>query len=70
MTNIGMKEYITYSIDEYVNKAVEFSKNLEALSKLKIITRNNFINSPICNYAEFTNEFEDKLIDIYKTHKW
>ena len=70
MTNINMKEYIVYTEEEYIEKAVYYSKNISELFSLKQTVRNNFVHSPICNYTEFTNEFEDKLINIYKNHKW
>ena len=70
MKNSGMEEYITYTENEYVEKAIQFSRNLEKLRNLKNTVRNNFVHGPICNYKQFTNEFEDKLINIYKNHKW
>ena len=70
MKNCGLDEYVTYTENEYVERAVQFSKKLDKLVNLKKTVRNNFVHSPICNYKQFTNEFEDKLIDIYKNHKW
>lgn len=70
MKNSNLSEYVTYTENEYVDKAIQFSKNLDKLVDLKKTVRNNFVHSPICNYKQFTNEFEDKLIHIYKNHKW
>jgi predicted O-linked N-acetylglucosamine transferase (SPINDLY family) len=70
MKNIGMSEYVAYSEQAYVDKAVNFSKNLDKLHNLKLTVRNNFVFSPICDYKGFTNEFEDLLINTYKNHKW
>ena len=61
---------VTTSQEEYINKAVYFSKNLDKLTNLKQEVRNAFINSPICNYKEFVDEFEEKLFTTYKNHKW
>jgi len=70
MKNCGLDEYITTSQEEYINKAVYFSKNLDKLHNLKADVRQSFVNSPICNYTEFVNEFEEKLYTVYKKHKW
>lgn len=70
MKNCGLDEYVTYSQEEYINKAVYFANNIDKLTNLKKEVRDAFVNGPICNYKEFTNEFEDKLFNTYKTHKW
>jgi len=70
MKNCGLDEYVTYSQEEYISKAVYFANNINKLTNLKREVRDAFVNGPICNYTEFTNEFEDKLFNTYKTHKW
>ena len=70
MKNCGLSEYVAYSEQAYVDKAVHFAKDLNKLQNLKMQVRNSFVHSPICNYKQFTGELEDKLIDIYKNHKW
>lgn len=70
MKNTGLNEYVTTSQEEYINKAVYFSKNLDKLTNLKEKVRTAFVNSPICNYTEFVDEFEEKLFTAYKNHKW
>ena len=44
--------------------------NIDKLHGLKQRVRNSFVNGPICDYTGFTDEFENKLIEIYKSHKW
>lgn len=70
LKNSGLDEYVAYSNEEYITKAVDFANNIHLLKNLKQRVRNNFVNGPICNYSEFVNEFEDKLVNIYKNHKW
>lgn len=70
MKNCGLDEYVTTSQDEYVNKAVYFANNYKLLTNLKRDVRRKFVNGPICDYKEFCNEFETKLLDLYKNHKW
>ena len=43
---------------------------MDKLTNLKKEVRNKFVHSPICDYKGFTQEFEDKLISIYKNHRW
>jgi len=70
MKNSGLPEYVTYSQEEYISKAVWFANNIDKLQGLKQRVRKCFVNGPICDYTGFTDEFENKLIDIYKSHKW
>lgn len=68
MINVGMPEYVVYSKTEYINKIKQLSENLDNLNCLKQNTRENFLKGPICNYKQFVNEFEDKMIHTYKNH--
>lgn len=68
MINVGMPDYVVYSKIEYINKIKELSENLDNLNCLKQNTRENFLKGPICNYKQFVNEFEDKMISTYKNH--
>ena len=70
MANCKMEEYIAYSTDEYINKVKYFSEHLDELKSLKQNTRNAFLNGSICNYKDFVNDLEDKLISTYKNHPW
>jgi predicted O-linked N-acetylglucosamine transferase (SPINDLY family) len=70
MKNCGLDEYVAYSQDEYIKKAKYFSDNTARLGNLKEEVRSKFVNGPICDYKTFTNEFEDKIISLYKNHKW
>ena len=70
MKNCGLNEYITKSQDEYIKKAVWFANNYQKLNGLKQSVRDAFVKGPICDYTGFTNEFEDKLVTLYKNHKW
>jgi predicted O-linked N-acetylglucosamine transferase (SPINDLY family) len=70
MKNCGLNEYVTCSQKEYIDKAVWFANNINKLTGLKQRVRDAFINGPICDYTGFTDEFENKLVDLYKKHKW
>jgi len=70
MKNCKLDEYVAYSQEEYIQKAKYFSENIDKLHNLKTEVRDKFANGPICDYKGFTNEFEDKILSIYKNHKW
>jgi len=70
MINSDLPEYVTFSVDEYVEKVHYWSTHLEELKDLKKTVRDKFVNGHICNYKEFVENFEDKLIETYKNHKW
>jgi predicted O-linked N-acetylglucosamine transferase (SPINDLY family) len=70
MKNCGLDEFVAYSQDEYIQKAAYFANNPDLFRDIKNKVRSAFVNGPICDYGSFVNEFEDKLISVYKTHKW
>ena len=70
MINSDLPEYVVFSEDEFINKVEYFSTHLDELKNLKKEVRNKFINGHVCDYTGFVNELEDKLIKVYREHKW
>jgi predicted O-linked N-acetylglucosamine transferase (SPINDLY family) len=70
MKNSGLAEFVTYSQEEYVGKAVELAQDVTKLHNLKQDVRQKFLNGAVCDHRGFTDEFEDLLINLYKNHKW
>jgi len=70
LKNSDMEEFVTYSVEEYINKAIYYAKNLELLNSLKKDTRNKFVNGHVCNYKEFNDNFASMLLSTYINHKW
>jgi predicted O-linked N-acetylglucosamine transferase (SPINDLY family) len=70
MINCGLDEYVAFSKKDYVNKIVEFSKDLDKFNNLKQNVRDRFVNGHICDHKAFVSELEDKLVTLYKNHKW
>ena len=70
MINCGLEEYVTFTKEQYVNKVVELSQNLDKLNCLKQNVRDSFVKGPICDYKNFVSELEEKLIETYVSHKW
>lgn len=65
MINCNLNEYVVNSQKEYIEKAIQLSKNLNRLQNLKQTTRDAFLNSPIYDHQGFAKEFGDKLKEIY-----
>lgn len=68
MINSGLEEYVVYTKEQYINKIVDLSRNLDKLNCLKQNVRESFIKGPLCNYKVFVEELEDKLVNVYKNH--
>jgi protein O-GlcNAc transferase len=69
MINSDLPEYVCLSEEEYIQKVEYFSTHLEELKDLKKTVREKFVKG-ICDYPTFVNELEDKLLHVYKNHKW
>jgi protein O-GlcNAc transferase len=70
LKNSDLDEFIANNEEEYIEKAVYYANNLEALKDLKQTVRDKFVNGHVCNYSSFVNEFEDTILELYKNHKW
>ena len=69
MYHSELPEFICLSEEEYIQKIEHYANNLETLRNLKETVRRKFIDN-ICDYSRFVNEFEDKMLQIYKNHDW
>jgi protein O-GlcNAc transferase len=69
LINSNLKEYVTYSKAEYIEKALQLAKD-GVKSDTKQTTRDSFMKGNVCNYSEFIDSFENTLINIYKNHNW
>lgn len=70
MKNCGLHEFVTDTQEAYIERAVWYANNFNTLGNLRQRVRDAFVKGPICDYSTFTNEFEDKLIYLYRNHKW
>lgn len=68
--NSNLDEFVTYSEEEYVQKAVDCANKLSEFVDLKRTVRDKFVNGNVCNYTQFINEFENTVLSLYKNHKW
>ena len=64
--NLDMKNFIAQNADEYISKAIYFSKNIKELKKISgLILREKAFNSPLFDNKNFTLNFEEKLVNIH-----
>lgn len=68
--NSNLPEYVAYSQEEYIQKAVDLASSVANLGDLKKHVRKSFIQGSVCNYTEFIDDFENNIICAYKTHHW
>jgi predicted O-linked N-acetylglucosamine transferase (SPINDLY family) len=53
-----MNNWIALDENCYINKAIEYSSNIDYLNNLRKNLRNIIINSDICNGKKFANNLE------------
>ena len=69
MINSELPEYVCLSEEDYINNVSFYANNLDKLKTLKQNVRDKFVKN-ICNYTQFVGELEDKLLNVYKNHKF
>ena len=65
---VGLDDWIAYSDEEYVEKAVEIAKNREKLLETKRTLRQKMLASPLCDSKGFADKFCGALREMWK--KW
>lgn len=58
LTSAGMTDWIASGAEDYVSRAVDFAKNQEMLSKLRVTLRARLQASPLMDEAGFTRDLE------------
>jgi protein O-GlcNAc transferase len=58
LTNVGLDELITHSVDEYVDAAVRLAGDLERLTALREQLRPRMADSPLLDFQGFTRHVE------------
>ena len=66
--NLGMPDWIANDDNDYVVKAINFSKNLEQLSKIKMNLREKALKSPLFDSALFADQFEEALWKMWNNY--
>tara|TARA_B100000780_G_scaffold178746_1_gene125324 strand:- start:403 stop:2082 length:1680 start_codon:yes stop_codon:yes gene_type:complete len=66
--NLGMKDFIAYDTDGYIEKAILFSQEHNKLSEIRKTLREKAINSPLFNSQKFGKNFSDLLNKIWNNY--
>ena len=63
--NLNLEELIAQDEDDYINKAIDFEKNINTLNKLRKSVFKNALNSPLFDRKKFSDQFFKSLEKIY-----
>ncbi len=66
--NSGLSDWIAEDEDDYVEKVIKFSSDIEALQKLRISLREKLSSSPLFDIQNFAIHFEEAAWGMWK--KW
>ena len=65
LMNIGLPELCAFSIDEYVQKAVELAQDIPRIRKYHQTIRRKMLQSPVMDRSIYISEIESKYQQIY-----
>ena len=68
-SNLDMEEWIALNHQDYVSKAINFSSNIEELSKIRMNLRQKALISPVFDAPRFAEHFDKMLWNIWKKFK-
>ena len=66
--NCGLSDWVAIDENEYIEKAIKFSANLELLSETKKNLRQRAHNSPLFTASLFAEHFKDIVWQIWKKY--
>ena len=69
LTNINMKELITYSYNDYKNTALKLSNDKSYYNKVKAKLQKERLTSPLFNTKQYTEDLESIYTKLYKDFK-
>ncbi|WP_186429881.1 glycosyltransferase [Clostridium sp. BSD9I1] len=68
LTNVGLADFIAYSEEEYIEKAVCLAYDIKRLEKIKLKLRHNIKKSPLMQADKFTKELERIYRNLWIRH--
>jgi protein O-GlcNAc transferase len=63
--NAGLNDWISISVEDYINKAFYFASDLQRLAQIKILLRERSMRSPLFDNARFAKNFGNALKGMY-----
>ncbi|MDP2139487.1 MAG: tetratricopeptide repeat protein [Gammaproteobacteria bacterium] len=64
----GLSDWIAWSPEAYVKKAIDFGTNLPALAGLRSRLRNQLLESPLCDAPHFARDLEKAFFRMWERH--
>jgi len=68
LSQAGLKEWITTSEEDYIQRAVELAEDLESLARLRSGLRERVRTSSLCDGKLLASQVEQAFRDMWK--KW
>ncbi len=68
LKNIKMDDLIANDDDDYFNKAISLTQNKDLNKSYGINLRNKALSSPLFDTVQFTKDFEELIINVYKNN--
>jgi predicted O-linked N-acetylglucosamine transferase (SPINDLY family) len=69
LQHLGLTQWIAQSAEEYIDKAIMFSENQQALQQLRHGLRQGMQTSPLLNVSGFTTAFEGTLFELWNIYR-
>ena len=66
LTCAGLREWVAWSEDEYVELAVRYAKDIEGLARLRAGLREQVAATPLFDAKRFAPQLEDALFAIWR----
>lgn len=67
MMNLGLKELVADSREEYIAKAVDLAADIPSLAAVRGGLRERLLNSPLCDGPRFTRDLENAYRRMWET---
>jgi len=64
----GLPEWIARDADDYIDKVVSFTRDLENLAALRSVLHPQLVASPLCNAPLFASNLEVAFRGMWKAH--
>jgi len=69
LTSVGLESFIAGSVDEYIQKAIAFSRDLTMLSSIRSRLRETMRNSQMMDAKTLTRSLEQVYENIWASYK-
>ena len=68
MNNLGLEEWIAYDKEDYVQKTIKFSNNLDIIRQEKRLLRDRLLQSNLSDTQKFGQNFYNLMIKMIEKY--